>query len=96
MIGDVDDESLGFHINQALTMSAIRLGRNFCSVFSRLVLSLLRGHIIGIMDAHASKIDIPDLTVPAMGTDTGSGAADYPPANLPTLVPHGAIHFSYH
>ena len=72
----VDDESLRFHTNQALTRCPIRLGRHFCAVLSKLVASLLRCHIIGIVDAHVSKIDIPDLPVPAMGIDTGTVVAD--------------------
>ncbi|MFM7989854.1 MAG: hypothetical protein ACKPKO_62120, partial [Candidatus Fonsibacter sp.] len=77
---------MGFHTNQASTVRHILLGRRFCSVVSMPVAPLVCGHMIGIMDAHVSKIDIPDLPVPAMGTDAGTGVAEHPPAFLSTLV----------
>ena len=91
MIVDVDDESLGVHTNQALTMCAIRLSRHFCSVLSKLVVSLL----CCLLPYHwhhgrpRKQHDIPDLPAPAMGTDTGAGVADYPPTNMSTPVPNG-------
>ena len=41
------------------------------------------------MDAHMRTIDTPDLPVPAMGIDTGTVVANYPPADLSTPVQHG-------